>query len=49
MVEITDTDWISLERLIEERTFLWIFCLVGFCLFRAAPAAYGSSQARGQT
>ena len=26
----------------------FFFCCFGFCLFRAAPAAYGNSQARGQ-
>ena len=41
-----------------EKQFLawWVFCLVGwlvfffffFCLFRAAPVAYGSSQVSGQ-
>ena len=29
-----------------ERVFLFVFCFV-FCLFRAAPMAYGGSQARG--
>ena len=27
--------------------FFVLFCFVGFCLFRAAPTAYGSSQPRG--
>ena len=28
--------------------FFGFFCFFFFCLFRAAPSAYGSSQARGQ-
>ena len=28
--------------------FIYLFFIFGFCLFRAAPVAYGGSQARGQ-
>ena len=28
--------------------YLFIYLFIYFCLFRAAPAAYGSFQARGQ-
>ena len=36
-------------ELLEDKGVLFFFCLfVCFCLFRATPMAYGSSQARGQ-
>ena len=28
--------------------FCFVFCFLFFCLFRAVPAAYGGSQARGR-
>ena len=34
---------------IKKRKVFFVFCFLVFCLFRAAPAAYGGSQARGRT